>query len=200
LQEKEFQRLGGSSPERVDVRFIAATHCDLDAMVARGEFREDLFYRLNVIPIWLPPLRERRLDIASLTSSFCERSARENARVAVIGTDALTLLERQAWPGNVRELQSFVERLVVFSDGNVITASDVNREFDRAARPNAASPPSSSLQTTRATAERDAVEEALSRAKGNRSLAARLLGVSRRTLYNKLAQLGLGHLKAVDDT
>ncbi len=192
LQEKEFQRLGGTAPERVDVRFIAATHRDLEAGVARGEFREDLFYRLNVIPITIPPLRERRDDVAALAATFCERAAKENGRAAALSVGAVALLEAQPWPGNVRELQSFVERLVVFADADVIGEQDVTRELERSQRSSSPSGGGAgSLQASRASAERAAVEEALARAKGNRTLAARLLGVSRRTLYNKLAELGL---------
>ncbi len=194
LQEKEFQRLGSETPETINLRFIAATHRDLEAMVRAGTFREDLFYRLAVVPIELPPLRDRRADIAELARGFCERSARDNGRTAVLGDDALALLEAQPWPGNVRELQSFVERVVVFSDAAVIGAADVQRELERSMpRTSSASskPAAGTLHESRGAAERRAIEEALERARGNRTLAARLLGVSRRTLYNKLAELGM---------
>lgn len=190
LQEKEFQRLGGSHPERVDVRFIAATHRDLDAMVAGGEFREDLFYRLNVIPIWLPPLRERAADIGRLARAFCDKSAADNGKRASLAEEAVAVLQKEAWPGNVRELQSFVERLVVFSDVEVIGVDEVRRELSRARRPSAPTP-AGSLQAARAGTDRQVIDEALKRARGNRSLAARLLGISRRTLYNKLGELGM---------
>ncbi len=194
MQDKEFQRVGGAHPERVDVRFVAATHRDLETMVQRGEFREDLFYRLNVIPIWLPALRERREDIPALARRFCAAASEANGRSASLAPGAVALLEQQAWPGNVRELQTFVERLVVFSDGATIGEADVQRELGRARRGAPAGQSSSShgsLQATRGVAERQAVEEALARARGNRSLAARLLGISRRTLYNKMGELDL---------
>jgi transcriptional regulator with PAS, ATPase and Fis domain len=191
LQEKEFQRVGGTRPERVDVRFVAATHRDLDAMVSLGEFREDLFYRLNVLPIWIPPLRERQADIPALAVQFCASAALENGRVATLTPEAITLLSQQGWPGNVRELRSFIERLVVYSDGAVLGAADVRREMSRRPPPRPATGEAASLPAQRGEAERHAITEALARANGNRSTAARVLGVSRRTLYNKLSDLGL---------
>jgi DNA-binding NtrC family response regulator len=190
LQEKEFQRVGGDRPERADVRFIAATHRDLEAMVAAGEFREDFFYRLNVLPIWLPPLRERKDSIPALAAQFCAAAARENARTATLTDEATALLVEHDWPGNVRELRTFVERLVVFSDEGALSAADVEREMSRGPRrmPPVAAP---SLAAQRGDAERQAIQEALARANGNRSIAARVLGVSRRTLYNKLDEHGL---------
>jgi two-component system, NtrC family, response regulator AtoC len=190
LQEKEFQRVGGTRPERVDVRFIAATHRDLETMVSRGEFREDFFYRLNVLPIWLPPLRERRDTIPALAAQFCAAAALDNGRPAMLSPDALALLREREWSGNVRELRSFVERLVVFSDGAVLSAADVRREVSRGPR-RAGTGDTAPLTIQRGEAERQAISEALDRAHGNRSTAARLLGVSRRTLYNKLSDLGL---------
>ena len=198
LQEREFSPLGGTVAQRADVRFIAATHRDLEAMVRKGEFREDLFYRLDVVPIWLPPLRARMQDVPLLAERFCaDAAARNRARASCLTADAVARLVEQPWHGNVRELQSFIERLVVFADGEEVTAADVERELARAQRSLAApgQAPSgardSSLDAQRALAERSAVQEALQRAGGNRTIAARLLGVSRRTLYNKLAELGL---------
>jgi two-component system response regulator AtoC len=198
LQEREFERLGGLATLKADLRFIAATHRDLEAMVARGEFREDLFYRLSVVPIWLPPLRERVGDVEVLAQQFCAERAAANGRPDVtLDASALARLAAESWPGNVRQLQNFVERLVVLSEGGVITAADVERELSR--RASAPAPidegignvTTGRLDEQRRKAERDALESALRRAGGNRSLAARLLGVSRRTLYNKLEDLGL---------
>ena len=195
VQEKEYQLLGATRPEKADVRFVAATHRDLAAMVDEGSFREDLYYRLNVLPIHMPPLRERREDIADLARGFVTGPQR-------LSDAALARLTAHDWPGNVRELINVIERLVVFSDGEVIDATDVDRELDR---PLPLSAPSSlraaavsregdsedSLAARRHEAERKAVLEALERAGGNRTKAARLLGISRRTLYKRLDEFGL---------
>ena len=196
LQEREYERLGGVRTLKADVRFVAATHRDLEGMVARGDFREDLLYRLNVIPIWMPPLRDRPEDVEPLARRFCAEVARVNGRQASLTDDALAALGAQSWPGNVRQLANFVERLVVLADGPVLAASDVARELARGPATGAAAPPQSSgppdrLEERRRDAERVALSDALGRAGGNRALAARLLGVSRRTLYNKLSVLGL---------
>jgi DNA-binding NtrC family response regulator len=192
IQEREYTPLGGTEVQKADVRFVAATHRDLESMVKAGTFREDLFYRLNVVPIRIAPLRERQSDIPMLAERFCAEAATRNAiKPPTLARDALARLEAGTWPGNVRELQSCVERLVVFADGGVIGAADVDRDEERS-RPLPTSESSSRLGERREEAERRAVQEALTRAAGNRTLAARLLGVSRRTLYNKLAELGLG--------
>ena len=213
LQEKEYQPLGGTRTEKADVRFLAATHRDLERMIAAGEFREDLYYRLNVIPIALPPLRERPGDVAELARRFVESIARESGRSgAHLDDGALSKLADYAWPGNVRELMCVIERLLVFTDAVTIREPDVDRELGRierlrlVARPDVrglpAAPPEpmseeprpdrGSLAEQRLEAEREAVLDALRRAGQNRTRAARLLGVSRRTLYKRLDALGLG--------
>jgi DNA-binding NtrC family response regulator len=175
-------------------------------MVKEGTFREDLFYRLNVVPIVMPPLRERRSDIAELASRFVARLGEANARPGItLAPEAIAALERATWPGNVRELQNFLERVVVFAEGDSVAREEIEREL--ASRPgqndatatsapaSPSSPPGVSdaitLEAQRRDAERAAVREALGKAKGNRTLAARVLGVSRRTLYNKLDELGI---------
>ena len=161
IQERELQRVGGTQTIRVDVRIIAATHRDLDAMVVAGEFREDLFYRLAVVPIFIPPLRERSGDAARLTRHFVQECAHALARTRMsIDEDAVATLVAQPWPGNVRQLQNFVERLVVLADDDVIRRADVERELSRATssgRPAVESPtPTASIptQATIATAPR----------------------------------------------
>jgi two-component system, NtrC family, response regulator AtoC len=198
LQEREIERVGGTETIKVDVRFVAATHQRLEALVAEGAFREDLFYRLNVIPLEVPPLRERRDDVPALVAHFARSTARANGREeASFAPDAVALLAEQPWPGNVRQLENMVERLVVLSDSASIARAAVERELEReAARERAARGPDSgegmsALGAQRREAEREAILEALTRAGNNRSLAARLLGVSRRTLYNKLEELGV---------
>jgi DNA-binding NtrC family response regulator len=205
IQERELQRVGGTQTIRVDVRIIAATHRDLDAMVAAGEFREDLFYRLAVVPITVPPLRERGDDTARLVRHFVRDSAAVVGRGAMnVDAGAVALLGAQPWPGNVRQLQNFVERLVVLADGNMIARADVERELSRVpggARAHASSQASDraqvstsavlSLDSNRKETERQTLVKALSQAGNNRTRAARLLEVSRRTLYNKLREHGL---------
>jgi two-component system response regulator AtoC len=192
LQEREYERLGGSQTLVADVRFIAATHRDLGAMVARGAFREDLYYRLNVIPLAIPPLRARPEDIEALALSF----ARSHGPGVTIAPDALALLAAQRWPGNVRQLQNFVERLVVLSDGPSLGRADVERELARkVGLPSQDAGEAGStlrLDASVREAEKAALKGALDKARGNRTLAARLLGVSRRTLYNKLDEYCMG--------
>jgi two-component system response regulator AtoC len=203
LQERQFERLGGNQTVRADVRFVAATHRDLEGMVKKGDFREDLFYRLNVISLWVPPLRERKDDIEALALHFCHTLSAANGRpLATFDADALDLLRKEPWPGNVRQLQNFVERLVVMNDSPRISARDVARELGNKGGPlvtetvagTAPARAESSvidLGTALRRAERHALEKALDRAQGNRTVAARLLGISRRALYYKLEEHGL---------
>jgi DNA-binding NtrC family response regulator len=209
IQERELERVGGTQTIRVDVRIIAATHRDLEAMVASGEFREDLFYRLAVVPVTIPPLRERSEDAARLARHFVSELAPEMHPGIRIDDDAVALLALQPWPGNVRQLQNFIERLVVLAEGDVIRHADVHRELARAPAPlhvrgsvaPAAAAPSAaassggagdrSLDVQRKETEREALVNALAHAGNNRTRAARLLEVSRRTLYNKLKEHGL---------
>jgi two-component system, NtrC family, response regulator AtoC len=206
LQERQFERLGGTETLTADVRFVAATHRDLEARVHSGEFREDLFYRLNVVSLWVPPLRERASDIEALALHFCAAAGRANGRAgAMLDADALDLLRTQPWPGNVRQLQNFVERLVVLSDNARVSKREVAAQLATLATPKmslaaaggwsaAESAPQSTvveLEQAVRVAEKRALEKALKSSRGNRSVAARLLGISRRTLYNKLEEHGL---------
>ncbi|MFO0598136.1 MAG: sigma-54 dependent transcriptional regulator [Myxococcaceae bacterium] len=194
IQEKEFERLGGTETLKADVRVVAATHRNLSEMVKAGTFREDLFYRLNVVPISLPPLRDRKDDVPLLARHFLSALGPQNGRPkAAFSPEAMALIAAQEWKGNVRQLQNFIERLLVLAPpGDVLEAAVVEKELGRAGLDaKAAAPAGDTLPERRKDAERQAVEEALARAKGNRSVAARLLGVSRRTLYNKLEALGI---------
>jgi two-component system response regulator AtoC len=204
IQEREYQRLGGVAPLRADVRFVAATHRDLEAMVKAGTFREDLFYRLNVVPLWVPPLRARGRDLELLAVQFCARFARENQRGNMsISLEALNLIRRMRWPGNVRQLQNFVERLVVLGSGELITEADVQRSVSDVSPFESLVAELSSISEHRPVeqvrpldesmraAEKEAISRALKAAEGNRAKASRLLGISRASLYNKLREHGL---------
>ena len=189
LQERTYERLGGTQTLKADVRFVAATHRDLNAMVTAGTFREDLFYRLNVVPIHLPPLRDRREEIAPLVRHFCEAHAKTHGRAVRLDDAAIAVLEGEAWSGNVRQLQNFVERLVVLAEDDAISAEAVRLELERDASRRRS--PDGSLDALRKRADREALVAALAKAGDNRTLAARILGVSRRTLYNMLHEQGL---------
>ena len=192
LQERVYERLGDTQTRNADVRFIAATHRNLEQMVADGTFREDLFYRLSVIPIHVPALRERSEDVGPLADHFCRVYGAQNGRPDVRLTDAArTRLAQEAWPGNVRQLQNFLERLTVLADGDVLDETAVETELARRPALAPIPEPGGTLESQRKDAERTAIEDALRRASGNRSKAARLLDVSRRTLYNKLEELDL---------
>jgi DNA-binding NtrC family response regulator len=194
LQEREIERVGGTQTIKVDVRFVVATHRDLEAMVAAGQFREDLFFRMNVVPIVVPPLRERPGDVERLARRFCAAFGQANGRPRIAFDDAaLAVLSAQPWPGNVRQLQNLVERLVVLADSEVIGQRDVERELGHPAPGGATAKDESSdvsLPARLRVAEKEALMVALARAGGNRTLAARLLDVSRSTLYNKLREHG----------
>ena len=193
LQERELERLGGTVTVKVDVRFVAATHRDLPDMVAKGLFRDDLYYRLNVVPIRLPPLRDRPGDIAQLALQFTKQHAKSNGRRIELSAGAIARLEGAPWPGNVRQLQNIIERLVVLSDGPTIEARDVDRQLDDAPASARTKAPekSASLEAAVRETEREAIRNALDRANGNRTVAARILGVSRRALYYKLEEHGI---------
>ena len=125
IQEREYERVGGATTLSADIRVLAATHRDLEAMVASGTFREDLYYRLNVVPIILPPLRERKEDIPLLVEHFLDRFNRENRRHIQLGRDVMAILAQYHWPGNIRELQNCIERLVVLADSSNVSIANV---------------------------------------------------------------------------
>ena len=202
LQERTYEPLGSTVTKTADVRFVAATHRDLPAMVQGGAFREDLYYRLNVVPVVIPPLSARPGEVAALARHFCARAAAATGREVTLDDAAVAALAAAPWPGNVRQLENLVERLVVLSDGETLGAEDVVRALGRgpgltpaageAAGGGGDAPgDDATLAAHVRVAERAALVKALQRAKDNRTLAARLLGVSRRTLYNKLAEHGL---------
>ncbi len=187
LQEREFERLGGTDPVKVDVRLIAATNSDLETAVAKATLRQDLFYRLNVFTIFIPPLRERKSDILLLADHFVEKLATEQGKqVKRISTSAIDALVAYHWPGNVRELQNVIERAVLVSDGQVIHVHHLPPTLQTAE--SSGTGLSQSLGDAVGRFERDMIEDALKMAKGNRARAARLLQATRRIVNYKIKQ------------
>jgi len=195
LEERNFERVGGQETIETDTRLIAATNRNLRSMVEQGKFREDLFYRLFVVVLRIPPLRERPEDIPLLIQHFLTQSAKENNRtIEAITPDALHVLHAYPWPGNVRELRNAVERMVVMTRNPRITLRDVPAEIREnksllavtPVAPTAGAPPLSIDE-----AEKNLINKALKTTGGNRTLAAKQLGISRRTLHRKLNEYGL---------
>jgi transcriptional regulator with GAF, ATPase, and Fis domain len=206
LQERRFEPVGGTRPVEVDVRLITATHQDLESLIALGRFREDLYYRLNVISITLPPLRERGDDVLELALYFLSRAAKRAGRpVGHFTVEAMQALRNYPWPGNIRELENAVERSVVMAEGPGIDLRDLPASITAAAaRPVVEIKPQrrpvelarSAARATPApetalSAEREALLDALTRAGGNKAEAARLLGIPRSTLFSRLKKCGV---------
>jgi len=190
LQERSYEPLGSSEPEPADVRVIAATHRDLDAALRAGTFREDLYYRINVIRVDVPPLRERREDIPLLVDQFLGRLNRLHRRaVAEVRPEALSALLAHAWPGNVRELANVIERALVLCRGQEIGLEHLPPEIVGAGRP--AGPGGADLRRSRDAMDAQAIRAALARCGGNRAAAARELGIHKSTLFRRLRQLGI---------
>jgi DNA-binding NtrC family response regulator len=206
LQESEFERVGGVKTIRVDVRLVAATNSDLKKEIAAGAFREDLYYRLNVVPIRLPALRERREDIPLLVQHFVKKfDARLNKHVSFVDPTALDVLSSHPWPGNIRELENVIERAVLFCDGSTLRASDLPAELGNTPLPPLATPSARSplpappasdglkeqVKAAMNRLERELIVKALEQTGGNVTHAARLLKISRKGLQLKMKELGL---------
>jgi transcriptional regulator with PAS, ATPase and Fis domain len=197
LQEQEFEPLGSNRVVRIDVRVIVATSRDLKRLVQEERFRPDLYYRLNVLGIQVPPLRDRLDDIEALSEVMLERSAERTGMPArELSRDALDALASYSWPGNVRELRNVLEQVTMLSEGPRITAADFRTILPDAAVEKPALVPRMQVVPLRldvaiAGAEREAIRQALDAASGNKTAAAHLLGVSRATLYEKLAKVQL---------
>jgi transcriptional regulator with PAS, ATPase and Fis domain len=200
LQEREFERLGGTKTLKVDVRVLAATNQDLRAALEQGTFREDLYYRLNVVPISIPPLREHKEDIPYLVDHFVARFARESGKpITGITPAAMRMLTDFHWPGNIRELENIIERAVALSSGTMLDVGDIRLDVAPSGAgvggpgmpANEASgrflPPGMTLERY----EDEIIKEALRRANGNKSQAARLLGLSRNAFRYRLSKLGV---------
>jgi transcriptional regulator with PAS, ATPase and Fis domain len=195
LQEKEFERVGSEETIQVDVRILAATNKNLSELVQQGKFREDLFYRLHIIPIYLPPLRERKEDIPLLAQHFIKQLAEELKKPArQISDAAMEKLLSYPWPGNIRELENVIERAIVLSDKPAIDAADLpilqatgsdrlpNDILDRFRL---------DLNATLSAVEKQLIEKAMSETQGNKNQAAKLLGIGTSLLYYKLEKYKL---------
>ena len=190
LQEREFERLGSNKTTHIDVRVIAATNRDLRAALEDGTFREDLYYRLNVVPLEIPPLRERKDDIPYLAQHFVEKlSAETGGRVSSITEAAIEKLMQYSWPGNVRELENVVERSMVMAMGEKLDAADIRLDMNLRHRQQGelSLPEGMSLDQY----EQELIRNALKQSDGNKSGAARLLGITRNALRYRLTQMGI---------
>jgi Nif-specific regulatory protein len=190
LQAREFERLGGTKTLRANVRMIAATNKDVERAITDGSFREDLYYRLNVFAIFIPPLRERKPDLLLLADHFLEKASLAHSKhIKRISTPAIDLLMAYHWPGNVRELENAIERAVVVCDGQVVHAHHLPPTLQTAASSGTAM--SLSLEDAIAAYEKDLIQDALKTARGNRAKAARLLHTTGRIMNYKVRQLGI---------
>jgi transcriptional regulator with PAS, ATPase and Fis domain len=185
LQEREFERLGSNKTQQTDVRVIAATNVDLRAALEQGTFREDLYYRLNVVQMNIPPLRERKEDIPYLVDHFVKKFGGE------ISEGALDRLVSYHWPGNVRELENVVERSILLAKGPRVEADDIKIETGITRRPVSSTDAFLPEGMTLDQYEQSIIREALKRANGNKSQAARLLGLTRNALRYRLTQMGI---------
>lgn len=193
LETRSVERLGSHKPIALDLRLVCATNRDLGQMVKEGKFREDLFYRLSVVPLRMPPLRERADDIALLCAHYLKRFATENHLEEVsLATDALAVLTHYAWPGNIRELRNTCENLAVLRAGKLVAAADLDARYATplhaagGIRPVLSAPVGGVFD--KAQNEKELLKQALASAAGNRTKAAEMLGISRRTLHRKLLQ------------
>jgi two-component system NtrC family response regulator len=187
LQERTIERIGGRQHIAVDTRIVCATHQDLEAMIAQGRFREDLFYRLAEIVVKIPSLAERPGDATLLAKAFLNRFAAEmNPQVKGFAADALAAIDGWPWPGNVRELENRVKRATIMADAKLITAADLDLDNAEGSEPEALN-----LKSAREQADRKVIRHALARSEGNISSTAKLLGISRPTLYDLLKQYDL---------
>jgi transcriptional regulator with PAS, ATPase and Fis domain len=192
LQEREFERVGGARTFKADVRIISATHQDLETRVKEGSFREDLLYRINVVTMTIPPLRERREDISTLIDSFVKRFAGENRKkIEGVSREARDLLIKYDYPGNVRELENIIERAVVISRGPVLSREDLPFQELPCEPETDPETEDGSLRQALETLERQMVQDALEKAGFNQTQAAKLLGLNERMLRYKLKKYGL---------
>lgn len=192
LQDRQFQRVGGENTLKADIRLIAATNIDFAEKIAKGSFREDLYYRLSVIPLEVPSLRERPEEIAPLVHKILADIARRRGNApAKLSPDALAVCQRYRWPGNVREMENLLERCSAFCDHNTITTEDLPRELYPVSSDGNATPAEGLAGLTLAEIERAAIEQTLRLCGGNKAESARRLGISEKSVYNKVKLYGL---------
>jgi transcriptional regulator with PAS, ATPase and Fis domain len=199
LQERQFEPVGSDSPVQVDVRVVAATNRDLRVAVRERKFREDLFYRLNVLPLELPPLRERDADVVLLIRHFLALHARRKGKTAIqVNEDAIAIMERYSWPGNVREVENLVERLVVLNEDGIVRPTELPDYVIHNATPQhqttaQVSLPSDGVDLDRflEKIENGFIQQALERSRGNKTLAAELLNLNRTTFIERLRKKGM---------
>ncbi len=190
IQEREIERLGGTESIKIKVRLIAATNKDLETAIGEGDFREDLYYRLNVFTIFVPPLRERKPDVMALTDFFLEKYTKEHSKsIKRISTPAIDMLMSYHWPGNVRELENAVERAVLVCDGSVIHAHHLPPTLQTAEESGTVG--RMSLEENVSAYEKDLIQDALKTTRGNRRKAARLLGATERVINYKVKKYGI---------
>ena len=188
LQEREFERLGGTETIKVNVRLIVATNKDLEEAIGKNEFREDLYYRLNVFTIFMPPLRERKPDILLLAEHFVEKFEREHSKhIKRISTPAIDMITSYHWPGNVRELENVIERAVLVCDSNVIHGHHLPPSLQTAEGSDTVT--RLSLASAMEAYERDLIQDALKTARGNRAKAAKLLDSTERIIGYKVKNM-----------
>ncbi|MBA4371278.1 MAG: nif-specific transcriptional activator NifA [Thermodesulfovibrio sp.] len=196
LQEREFERVGGEKTISVNIRVIAATSRDLEGYVASRRFREDLYYRLNVVPVFIPPLQQRKEDIPLLVDYFLKKYNDENGKAATISPEVMKVLTLYLWPGNVRELENTIERLVVMASGNSVSLREVPAQIrDSSQKTATSSRPPDALPSTVADMEKQRIVDALVQSGWNQSRAARILGITPRQIGYKIKKYGIDEEK-----
>jgi len=198
IQDREFTKVGGNRPVRVNVRIIAATNRDLPGMISQERFREDLYYRLNVIPVYIPPLRERPEDIVALAEHFVQHYSKKLDKPRAFSPGTLEILTNYDWPGNVRQLENVIERLVVTTEGDLIKETDLPSEFYRSSQPSRGEKPGSGLKGILRAVEYRLISQALEQ-HGSTRRAAKALGISQPTLVRKMQKHGLKSNFALDE-
>ena len=191
IQEKELRRVGGEKTRKIDVRIIAATNQDLKQMIKDGKFREDLYYRLNVIPLVIPPLRERKEDISVLVDFFADRFNKKHSKSKFIDRSAIESLMEYDWPGNIRELENIIERLIIIGNGNIVLQSDIERILGKSSDIKGGDVNGiSTLRQAVSQLEKEMIQKSLS-IHGSTYGAAIELGINQSTVVRKAKALGI---------